>query len=101
MEKPEALTILRRNVINYLNIRTPGHLPCQPDLARSGQVVCFFQVRKPTLTAGFPRMGYTLKALELYATKATRTVLRGRKLPGAFIERKRGLSRKTGTILLS
>ena len=43
MEKQEALTILRRNVINQLNIRTPGYLPCQPDLARSGQVVRFLQ----------------------------------------------------------
>ena len=38
--------------------------------------------RKPTLTAGCPRTGYALKALEPYATKAARTVLRGRKLPG-------------------
>ena len=30
-------------------------------------------------------MGFALKVLEPYATKAARTVLRGRKLPGAVI----------------
>ena len=44
MEKPEALTPLRWNVINKLNIRTPDHLHCQPESARSGQVVRFFQL---------------------------------------------------------
>jgi hypothetical protein len=29
LEKPEALTTLRRNMMNYLNLRSPGHLPCQ------------------------------------------------------------------------
>jgi hypothetical protein len=43
MEKPEALTTLRRNMINYLNIRSSDHLPCQSELARSGQGVRFFQ----------------------------------------------------------
>ena len=33
VEKPAALTIVRRNVINYLNIRKPGYLPRQLDLA--------------------------------------------------------------------
>ena len=42
MEKQEALNILRRNVINELNIRAPGHLPSQPESARSGQEVRFF-----------------------------------------------------------
>jgi len=44
VEKPEALTTLRRNMINYLNIRSPGHLPCQSELARSGQGVRFFHL---------------------------------------------------------
>jgi len=43
VEKTEALTTLRQKVINDLNIRTPGHLPCQPKSARSGQEVRFFQ----------------------------------------------------------
>ena len=34
-------------------------------------------------------MGYALKALEPYATKAARTVLRGRKLPGPTILKKK------------
>ena len=42
LEKPEALTTLRRNMINYLNIRSLGHLPCHPESARSGQEVRFF-----------------------------------------------------------
>jgi hypothetical protein len=42
LEKPEDLTTLRRNMINYLNIRSLGHLPCQSELARSGQGVRFF-----------------------------------------------------------
>ena len=44
LEKPEALTTLRRNMINYLNIRSLDHLPCQPELARSGQGVRFFHL---------------------------------------------------------
>jgi len=28
VEKPEALTTLRQNMINYLNIRSLGYLPC-------------------------------------------------------------------------
>jgi hypothetical protein len=42
MEKPEALTTLCQNMINFLNIRTPDHLPCQSELARGGQGVRFF-----------------------------------------------------------
>ncbi len=45
MEKPEALSILRRNMINCLNIRSSDHLPCQSELARSGQGSPFFPVR--------------------------------------------------------
>ena len=37
------------------------------------------------LTAGCPLAGYALKALEPYAVKIARTVLRGRKLPGVNI----------------
>jgi hypothetical protein len=44
LENPEALTILRRKVINKLNIRTPGHLPCQPESARGGLVARFFHL---------------------------------------------------------
>lgn len=51
-------------------------------------------VRKPTLTTGCPRMGYTLKALELYATKAARTVIRGCKLPSAAIKEMNEISTK-------
>jgi hypothetical protein len=46
LEKPEALTTLRRNMINYLNIRSSDHLPCQSELARSGQGVRFFHLEK-------------------------------------------------------
>jgi len=58
VEKPVALTTLRRNMINYLNIRTPDHLPCQSELARSGQGVRFFQeyaqyLRRPSKN-GYP-----------------------------------------------
>ncbi len=45
VEKPVALTIFRQNVINYANIRIPGHLPCQPESAVSSQMVCFFQLK--------------------------------------------------------
>ena len=41
-------------------------------------------IRKPTLTAGYPFTGNALIVLEPYATKAARTVLRGRKLPGGI-----------------
>ena len=47
MEKPEALTTLRQNMINYLNIRSSDHLPCQSELARSGQGVRFFHPPEP------------------------------------------------------
>ena len=33
MEKSEALTILRRNVLTYVHGRIPTLLPCQPKLA--------------------------------------------------------------------
>ncbi len=38
--------------------------------------------------AGYPFAGIALKGLEPYAGKLARTVLRGRKLPGAFIVKK-------------
>ena len=44
-------------------------------------------IRRPTLAAGYPFAGYALTALEPYATKAARTVLRGRKLPGGNMKR--------------
>ena len=37
------------------------------------------------MTAGLPFAGTALKVPELYAVKVARTVLRGRKLPGAVI----------------
>jgi len=41
--------------------------------------------RKLTLTVGYPFAGIALRVLEPYAVKVARTVLRGRKLPGAAI----------------
>ena len=42
-------------------------------------------IRKHKLTVGFPFDVGALKVLEPYAGKLARTVLRGRKLPGAYI----------------
>jgi hypothetical protein len=39
LEKPEALTTLRRNEIFYVNIRIPKHLLGQSESARGGQPV--------------------------------------------------------------
>jgi len=44
VEKPEALTTLCRNENYKVNFRITRHLPGQPESARSGQVVRFFQV---------------------------------------------------------
>jgi hypothetical protein len=44
MEKPEALTILRRNEFFWVNFRIPRHLVDQPESARNGQWHRFFQV---------------------------------------------------------
>ena len=44
LEKTEVLTTLRRNEVYAVSFRIPGHLPGQPESARSGQVVRFFHI---------------------------------------------------------
>ena len=44
LEKPEALTFLRRNEIYWVNFRITRHLHGQPESARSGQGVRFFHL---------------------------------------------------------
>ena len=76
MEKPGALTIFRQNVINYANIRTPGQLPCQPESAVSGQVVCFFhtgplkEVKVQTTQLGALKKELKI-GIRIYITKDT------------------------------
>ena len=44
VDKSAALTTLSRNMMYYINLRTPGHLPGQSESAKGGQVVRFFQI---------------------------------------------------------